>query len=201
MKNPRNPLYTRTSGTSWRRARDFYRLASLVATRQTLHRSVWFRLRLNFPRCSNPLFAKTNRAALTGNSVSWRRVRDSNPRCISAHSISSAAPSTTRTTLRTVKFVPAAVSFPTAWLFYQISRGLSTGIRAAAESPSSPCGQLTLAGATHPFFQESGNQKQCHWTSVFRCEEESHLPAFCRLCISGGAARGSIFQRHRPCRE
>ena len=30
----------------------------------------------------------------------WRRVRDSNPRSLSGHSISSAAPSTTRTTLR-----------------------------------------------------------------------------------------------------
>ena len=30
----------------------------------------------------------------------WRRVRDSNPRSLSAYSISSAAPSTTRTTLR-----------------------------------------------------------------------------------------------------
>ena len=31
--------------------------------------------------------------------ISWRRVRDSNPRSLSGHSISSAAPSTTRTTL------------------------------------------------------------------------------------------------------
>ena len=30
----------------------------------------------------------------------WRRVRDSNPRSLSGHSISSAAPSTTRTTLQ-----------------------------------------------------------------------------------------------------
>ena len=39
----------------------------------------------------------------------WRRVRDSNPRYLSVHSISSAAPSTTRTTLR-VYFRP--VFFP-----------------------------------------------------------------------------------------
>ena len=32
----------------------------------------------------------------------WRRVRDSNPRSLSGHSISSAAPSTSRTTLRVI---------------------------------------------------------------------------------------------------
>lgn len=31
--------------------------------------------------------------------IDWRRVRDSNPRCLSAHDISSVAPSTARTTL------------------------------------------------------------------------------------------------------
>ena len=41
----------------------------------------------------------------------WRRVRDSNPRDLSVYSISSAAPSTTRTTLR-VYFRPLFSSFP-----------------------------------------------------------------------------------------
>ena len=35
---------------------------------------------------------------------SWRRVRDSNPGFLSEHSISSAAPSTSRTTLHSIKF-------------------------------------------------------------------------------------------------
>ena len=36
----------------------------------------------------------------------WRRVRDSNPRSLSGHSISSAAPSTTRTTLHFCPLCP-----------------------------------------------------------------------------------------------
>ncbi len=42
---------------------------------------------------------KKNKAPKKGTLFFWRRVRDSNPRWVSPHSISSAAPSTTRTTL------------------------------------------------------------------------------------------------------
>ena len=44
-------------------------------------------------------FYKKVAASDTQLAATWRRVRDSNPRSLSGHSISSAAPSTTRTTL------------------------------------------------------------------------------------------------------
>ena len=45
------------------------------------------------------LFYQITKAPIQGAFVIWRRVRDSNPRRFYPHSISSAAPSTTRTTL------------------------------------------------------------------------------------------------------
>ncbi len=82
---------------SWRRARDFCRLASLVATRQTLHRRVCS-LRES-PRCSNPFLISTNKKRTDTVKVSvpfsWRRARDSNPRTVlGGYTISNRAPST-----------------------------------------------------------------------------------------------------------
>lgn len=50
-------------------------------------------------RCFRKRTKKKSPANPHGYWTFWRRVRDSNPRSLSGHSISSAAPSTTRTTL------------------------------------------------------------------------------------------------------
>ena len=102
----------------WRRARDFFgalpctfaSLRSLTPSAKTVHRTVFFRRLRLLPPCSNPSFVLPKQKAGLATCFSfWRRVRDSNPRDLSVYSISSAAPSTTRTTLR-VYFRP--VFFP-----------------------------------------------------------------------------------------
>ena len=88
----------------------FASLRSLTPSAKTVHRTVFFRRLRLLPPCSNPSFVLPKQKAGLATCFSfWRRVRDSNPRRFDPHSISSAAPSTTRTTLR-VYFRP--VFFP-----------------------------------------------------------------------------------------
>ena len=78
---------------------------ALAAVRRTVaaRRDAKRRARaVRIPPCSPCIVCRKNKKACNRRDyrLLWRRVRDSNPRDLSVYSISSAAPSTTRTTLR-----------------------------------------------------------------------------------------------------
>ena len=100
----------------------------------------------------------------------WRRVRDSNPRWVAPHSISSAAPSTTRTTLHNI-----------ALICYKIFLGLSTKRKTLPRCYKEKHFHGAVSGGTMEksiFSPVSGCAKQSRWDQRAICSQPSSTPYF-----------------------